>query len=88
MATKKTKKPKKAVKKTSTAGLKAFKVKLAALEKEITRSAGNEAMEDMMEDKVEVLEKEVKMAAREEKINKIDADVLLKELDRLEDMTG
>lgn len=72
--------------KSKAMGLNALKVKIAALEKEVTRNAANEAMGDMLEDKVEVLEREVKKALEEGKINKMEAKALDEELDRLEDM--
>lgn len=67
-------------------GLNALKAKVAALEKEITKNAANEAMGDMLEDKVEVLEKEVEQALHEGKISEMEAKALNQELDRLEDI--
>lgn len=84
--TKKVAKKKLSSGKKKVAHFSVLKAKISALEKEITRNVNNEAMEDAMEDKVDILEEEVKEVFKEGKISKIEDNLLRKDMDRLKDM--
>lgn len=65
---------------------KALRVKIATLEKEVTKNIKNEAIKDVLEDKIKVLEKEIKTAQQQGSISKAEAEMFDEQVDRLDDM--